>query len=50
MGVVRDAVDALERTRFAHSVAAEFDVLRKDQGAWNAYLGEAELAVDDGVA
>lgn len=49
MDVVRDAADALERTRFAHSVAAEFEVLRKDQGAWNAYLGEAELAVDDGV-
>ena len=50
MDVVRDAADALERAKFAHLVAKEFDLLRSDIHAWNAYLGEAELAVDDGVA
>ena len=50
MDVVRDAVDALERTRFGHTVAAEFDTLRSDPQAWHAYLGDAELAVDDGIA
>jgi len=48
--VVREAADALERARFAHLVADEFDVLRGDQQAWIAYLGDAELTVDDGVA
>lgn len=50
MDVVRDAADALERAQFAHLVAKEFDLLRSDTEAWSAYLGEAELAVDDGVA
>ena len=50
MDVVRDAADALERSRFADLVAGEFNELRRDQHAWAAYLGEADLAVDDGVA
>jgi hypothetical protein len=50
MDVVRDAADALERAQFAHVVAREFDLLRSDHSAWSAYLGDAELAVDDGIA
>lgn len=50
MDVVRDAADALERTQFAGNVARELDTLHRDPNAWSAYLGEAELAADDGVA
>lgn len=44
----RDAVDALDRVRFADAVAAEFDELRSQPDAWSAYLAEAdELPVGD---
>ena len=49
MDVVRDAADALERTQFASNVAGELNTLHRDPQAWAAYVGDAELAVDDGV-
>ena len=49
MDVVRDATEALERAQFANDVAVDLDHLRNDPPAWAAYVGEAELAVDDGL-
>ena len=46
----RQAADALERLRFARTVAAELAVLRADEDAWNEYLGDAEhTSVADGL-
>lgn len=47
--VVRDATEALERAEFADTVRRELDTLRGDPVAWAAYVGEAELAVGDGL-
>lgn len=49
MDVVRDATDALERRRFGEQVAGELLELRSDATAWEEYLGEADLAVGDGL-
>lgn len=49
MDTVRDATEALEGARFAASVAAQLDALRGDPAGWAAYVGDAELAVGDGV-
>jgi predicted DNA-binding protein len=47
---IRDATEALGRQRFAHQVAAELAELRTDEGAWNAYLADAEsTSVTDGI-
>jgi predicted DNA-binding protein len=50
MDVVSDAADALERVQFANHVTDELEKLRNNPTGWSAYLGDAELAVDDGVA
>ena len=49
MDVVRDATDALERARFAQQVSRELLELRGDEDAWREYVGDAELAVGDGI-
>jgi predicted DNA-binding protein len=47
---IRDATEALGRQRFAHQVADELAELRTDEGAWTAYLAEAEsTSVADGI-
>lgn len=47
---VRDAAEALRRQRFAHQVAEELAVLRRDEAAWADYLADADAtAVADGV-
>jgi predicted transcriptional regulator len=48
--VVRDATDALERSRFAALVAAQLDVIRQDPEDWACYTTDAELALRDGLA
>lgn len=46
----RQAADALERLRFARSVASELAALRADDEAWEEYLGDAErTSVTDGL-
>jgi hypothetical protein len=50
MDEVRDTTEAVACKQFAANVARELDVLHGDPQAWSAYLGEAELAVDDGIA
>ena len=50
MEIVREAVETLERSRFAARVAQEIAALRVDEAGWAAYLGDGELAVGDGVA
>ncbi len=48
--IIRDAVEALSRQRFARRVEAEVTELRKDRAAWSSYLGQAELtSVPDGL-
>ena len=50
MDTVREAAEALRRQRFGHRVAKELDTLRKDPGAWAAYLEDAEATfVPDGI-
>lgn len=50
METIRDATEALGRQRFAHQVAAELAELQTDEGAWKAYLAEAEsTSVADGI-
>lgn len=47
---VRAAAEALRRQRFAVQVAWEFDALRRDAQAWQAYLADAESTfVGDGI-
>lgn len=48
--VVRDAATALERQLFARSVISAYETLQSDPAAWEAYLADAELAVNDGLA
>jgi hypothetical protein len=49
--VMRLAADALERVRFARTVADELAVLRGDEQGWADYLGEAEAThVTDGTS
>lgn len=50
MDTVRDATEALERARFAASVVSELDALRHHPDRWAAYVGDADLAVGDGIA
>jgi hypothetical protein len=45
----RDATAALERERFAETVLAQLDQLRRDPQAWTDYVADAELAVGDGI-
>ncbi|MFN0028798.1 MAG: hypothetical protein ACKV2O_16680 [Acidimicrobiales bacterium] len=49
LDVVRDAAEALERTRFATDVNTQLDRLRQDPAAWEAYVNEADLAVRHGL-
>ena len=50
MDTVRESVEALRRRRFADQVQGELAALRADEGAWNAYLADADLTeVGDGV-
>lgn len=50
MDAMRQAVDALERLRFARTVKEELTGLRSDGGAWEDYLGDAEATgVSDGL-
>ncbi|MEN8114320.1 MAG: hypothetical protein ABFS21_08020 [Actinomycetota bacterium] len=47
---VRDATEALHRQRFARQVTKEFDELRRDPEAWNAYVADADsTSVTDGI-
>lgn len=47
---VRDAAEALRRSRFAQRVAEELDQLRGDPARWEAYLADAETtSVADGI-
>ncbi|MPZ51550.1 MAG: hypothetical protein GEU79_02250 [Acidimicrobiia bacterium] len=47
---VREAAEALRRTRFAHQVTTELAELRSDPDAWIEYLGDAEAtSVADGI-
>ena len=48
--VVRDATEALERARFAAQTLAQLDALREHPDEWAAYVGDADLAIGDGVA
>jgi predicted transcriptional regulator len=48
--VVRDAVDALERTRFATLVAAQLDAIRHQPEVWASYTADADLGLGDGIA
>ena len=50
MEAVREAVETLERARFAARVGHEVEALRADPVKWAAYLDDGELAVGDGVA
>ena len=50
MEAVREAVETLERARFAARVGHEVEALRADPVKWAAYLDDGELAVRDGVA
>ena len=47
--VLRDATAALERERFAKTVLAQLDQLRRDPQAWAEYVADSDLAVGDGV-
>jgi hypothetical protein len=47
--VLRDATAALERERFAKTVLAQLDQLRRDPEAWADYVADADLAVGDGI-
>jgi predicted DNA-binding protein len=47
--VVRDATEALERAQFAASVANDLERLRQDPQAWADYVGDADLALRDGL-
>lgn len=48
--VVRDAVDALDRVRFAAQITSDLDALRAKPEEWASYLDEAEaLPVGDGL-
>lgn len=48
--VVRDALDALDRVRFATQVGRELDTLRADPAQWADYLADAdELPAGDGI-
>lgn len=50
MDVVRAALDALERARFAERVRHELADLRSDPVAWVEYLAEGDaLPVGDGI-
>ncbi len=49
IAVVRDATIALELVEFANTVGHELGALRMDHAAWAAYVGEADLAVGDGL-
>jgi predicted transcriptional regulator len=47
--VLRDATAALERERFAKTVMAQLDQLRRNPQALADYVADAELAVGDGI-
>lgn len=47
--VVRDATEALERAQFAASVTTDLERLRQDPQAWADYVGDADLALRDGL-
>ena len=50
MDTVREAAEALRRERFGHRVAQELDALKKDPGAWAAYVEDADAtSVPDGI-
>jgi len=50
MDVVRDALDELDRARFAAMVRQDMATLRADPDAWASYLAEFEaLPVGDGL-
>jgi hypothetical protein len=47
---VRDAAEALRRSRFADQVTSELEELRRDPEAWESYLADADTtSVNDGV-
>lgn len=50
MEIVREAVDALDRVRFAATVASELHELQSQPEAWAHYLAEADgLPSGDGL-
>ena len=48
--VLRDAADALERSRFASLVTSQLDALRENPAHWASYSADADLALHDGLA
>ena len=47
---VREAAEALRRSRFAHQVSGELEELRRDSEAWDSYLADADTtSVSDGI-
>lgn len=50
MEALRDAVETLERARFAARVGQQMSALAADPSVLAAYLADGELAVADGLA
>ena len=48
--VLRDAAEALERSRFASLVTSQLDTLHRDPDRWASYTNDADLAVHDGLS
>ena len=47
---VREAAEALRRSRFADEVSGQLEELRQDPAAWDSYLAEADTtSVNDGI-
>jgi predicted transcriptional regulator len=50
MDAIRDAVETLERARFAARVGQQMAQLASDESSLDAYLTDGELATADGIA